>query len=117
MHFKGLLRAVIQAIFTVTGFPETAVRQCTLAMDKWVGMIVSHEAVLLGLVCNSRTLTAGITADYRAELLELLNRTWHKARKSFNIHELEVIVGKCARLGEGANWVFHLMTHMYASTF
>jgi predicted MarR family transcription regulator len=25
-------------------------------------------------------------------------------------------VGKCARLGEGANWVFHLMTHMYAST-
>jgi hypothetical protein len=72
-------------------------------MDKWVGMIVSREAVLLGLVFNSRTLTVGITTDYRAELLELPNRTWHKARKSFTIHELEVLVGECARLGEGAN--------------
>jgi hypothetical protein len=46
----------------------------------------------------------------------LLNKTWHKEWKSFTINELEKLVGKCARLGEGANWVFHLMTHMYAST-
>ena len=116
MHFLQLLRAVIEAIFTVTGFPNTAVRQCTLAMDKWIGMKVSYKAILLGLIWNARALTVGITEEYRAELLALLNKTWHKARKSFTIHELEVLVGKCARLGEGANWVFHLMTHMYAST-
>lgn len=116
MHFRRLLRAVIEAIFTVTGRPNTALRQCSLAMDKWVGMKVSHQAVLLGLTFCTRSLTVGITDKYREELLELLNRTWHKSRKSFNMHELEILVGKCARLGEGAIWVYHLMTHMYRST-
>jgi hypothetical protein len=79
-------------------------------------MKVSYQAILIGLIWNTRALTVGITDKYRAELHALLNRTWHKARTSFTIHELEVLVGKCARLGEGTNWVFHLMTHMYAST-
>jgi hypothetical protein len=79
MNFLQLLRAVIEAIFTVTGFPNTAVRQCTLAMDKWIGMKVSYEGKLLGLIWNARALTVGITKEYRAELLALLNRTWHKA--------------------------------------
>lgn len=85
-------------------------------MDKWVGMQVGHQAVLLGLTFCTRKLTVGITEDYRKQLLELLNRSWHKSRKSFTINELEKLIGKCARLGEGAAWVYHLMTHMYRSS-
>jgi hypothetical protein len=109
MHFTRLLRSVIEAIFIVTGRPNTSVRQCTLAMDKWVGMKVSWYAVLLGLMFDTRTMTIAITDEYRIDLLNLLNSTWHAARKTFTVNELEVLIGKCARLGEAANWVFHLI--------
>jgi hypothetical protein len=85
-------------------------------MDKWVGMKVSWYAILLGLMFNTRTMTVAITDEYRIDLLNLLNSTWHAARKTFTVNELEVLIGKCARLGEAANWVFHLMTHLYEST-
>jgi hypothetical protein len=31
------------------------------------------------------------------------------------VSELEKLLGKCARLGEWVNWIYHLMTHMYSS--
>ena len=116
MHFVKLLRSVVKAIFVVTGFPDNRLRQCAVAMDKWIGMKVSYSTTLLGLTFNTRTMTVGITEQYRIELLNLLNTTWHEKRKAFSVHELEILVGKCARLAEGANWVYHLMTHMYNST-
>lgn len=114
-QMKRMLRAVVAAIFAVCGKPETEKRQSPLAMDKWTDMLIAHKAVLLGLIFNSRTLTVGITDEYIAELRELIKTTWHKRRKSFHINELEILLGKCARLGEGANWVYHLLTHLYSS--
>lgn len=115
-HMVRLLRAVIEAIFVVCGRPDTSRRQCALAMDKWEGLLISYHSVLLGLLFNSRTLTVAMTKEYLQELRDLLKKTWHKSRKSFFINELEVLLGKCARLGEAANWVYHLMTHMYTSS-
>jgi hypothetical protein len=85
-------------------------------MDKWEDMLISYYAVLLGLLFNTRTLTVAMTKEYLEELRTLIKKTWHKGRKSFYINELEVLLGKCARLGEAANWVYHLMTHMYSSS-
>jgi hypothetical protein len=34
------LAALIEAIFVVMGKPDTTVRQCSLAMDKWEELIV-----------------------------------------------------------------------------
>jgi hypothetical protein len=56
-----------------------------------------------------------MTKEYLAELRLLIKQTWHKGRKAFYVNELEVLLGKCARLGEAANWVYHLMTHLYSS--
>lgn len=80
------------------------------------GMVVSYKATLLGLVINSRDMTVSVTKEYIAELHTLLNDTWHGARKTFHLNELEILLGKCARLGESVNWVYHLLTHMYLST-
>ncbi|KAL7489748.1 hypothetical protein ACHAW6_015468 [Cyclotella cf. meneghiniana] len=57
-----------------------------------------------------------MTKEYLEELGNLLKKTWHKSRKSFYINELEVLLGKCTRLGKAANWVYHLMTHMCTSS-
>ncbi len=40
-HMKQVLAALIEAIFVIMGRPDTRVRQCPLAMDKWVELIVS----------------------------------------------------------------------------
>ena len=111
---KALL-GVIEAIFTVMGFPDTTLRQCPLALDKWKGMKVSHEMILLGLVFNTRTMRIGITPEYQEETLNLINREWHQQRKSFSIKDIELLAGKLGRLGEGAVWVYHLMSHIYSS--
>ena len=34
-NMKRLLAAIIEAIFTVCGRPDTAVRQCPLSLEKW----------------------------------------------------------------------------------
>ena len=115
LYMKNLLCGCIHAIFVVLGFPDINVRQCPLAMNKWIGMIVGHRAILLGLVFDSRALTVGITDDYRAEVLKLLNDEWPSHVKKFTLHKLVRLAGKCARLGQGAIWVFHLLTHMYSS--
>jgi hypothetical protein len=114
-QMKRMLRAIVEAIFIVCGRPEVDKRQCPLAMDKWEGMTVGHHAILLGLLFNTRKLTVAMTKEYLDELRELLKTTWHEKRKSFTINELEKLLGKCARLGEASNWVYHLLTHLYSS--
>ena len=43
---KLALAAMIEAIFTVMGAPETELRQCPLAMNKWEELIVSHKQTM-----------------------------------------------------------------------
>ncbi len=38
-HMKMVLAATIEAIFIVMGEPDVAVRQCPLAMDKWLEIV------------------------------------------------------------------------------
>ena len=78
-------------------------------------MVVGHHAILLGLVFDSRALTVDITDDYRAEVLKLLDDEWTRHLEQFTLHKLVRLAEKCARLGQGAIWVFHLLTHMYSS--
>lgn len=110
------LMCLLHAIFTVCGQPEEHLRQCPLALDKWEGMVVSYKAILLGLVINSRDMTVSMTKEYVAELHKILNKTWHGARKTFHLNELEILLGKFAQLGESVTWIFRLLTHMYCST-
>jgi hypothetical protein len=49
-NMMRLLAAVIEAIFTVRGTPDTAVRQCPLSLEKWHELIVGPRQIVLGLV-------------------------------------------------------------------
>ena len=61
------LAALIRAIFVIMGKPDMTVRQCPLAMDKWLDLVVAPKQMMLG------HLTVGIAPDYVAEVFDLLN--------------------------------------------
>jgi hypothetical protein len=76
-HVKMVLVATIKAIFVVMGEPDVAVRQCPLAMDKWLELVIGPKKTMLGLIINTNRLTISIPAKYLQEVLDLLNSTWH----------------------------------------
>ncbi|KAL7525487.1 hypothetical protein ACHAXR_003426, partial [Thalassiosira sp. AJA248-18] len=115
IFMRRLLAAVIEAIFVVMGPPETEVRQCHLAMDKWLELCVGHWEIMLGIRVNTRTLMVGITRDYLDQVLDILDTVWPKGRPTFQAQEAQKMIGKLGRLSEGAHWVYHLMSHLYTS--
>ena len=114
-HMELVLAALIKAIFVIMGAPDTTVRQCPLAMDKWLDLVVAPKQRMLGLEIDTNKLTVGIPSDYTAEVLTLLNTTWHSSHRCFTVGDAQKLTGKLGHLAEGANWVFHLLTHLYAS--
>jgi hypothetical protein len=109
------LAATIEAIFTIMGEDNPALRQCPVAMDKWETLIVSTQQIVLGVSLDTHTMTVAMTPDYVAEVRRLIDKTWHSGRKRFTVSEAQSLTGKLARLAEGAHWVFHLMSHLYTS--
>jgi hypothetical protein len=59
-HMKMVLAATIEAIFVVMGEPDIAVRQCPLAMDKWIELVIGPKQTMLGLIINTNRLTVAI---------------------------------------------------------
>jgi hypothetical protein len=76
-HMKMVLAATIKAIFIVMGEPDVAVRQCPLAMDKWLELVISPKQTMLGLIIDTNRLTVAIPPKYLQEVFNLLNSTWH----------------------------------------
>ncbi len=97
------------------GEPDVAVRQCPLAMDKWLELIIGPKQTMLGLIINTNRLTIAIPAKCLQKVLDLLNSTWHPNQCRFKVSEAQKLTGKLARLNKGANWVFHLLSHLYSS--
>jgi hypothetical protein len=114
-HMKMVLAATIESIFVVMGKRNVAVRQCPLAMDKWLELVIGPKQTMLGLIINTNRLTVPIPAKYHQEILDLLNSNWHSNQRCFKVSEAHKLTGKLARLAKGANWVFHLLSHLYSS--
>jgi hypothetical protein len=108
------LAATIEAIFTVCGVPDIDVRQCPLSLEKWLELILGWRQIILGLVVDSNRLTVGITDEYLKQVRELLKCKWQH-RKYFRVSELQKLIGKLGRIGEGAPWIYKLMSHLYTS--
>ena len=75
LQMKMVLASIIEAIFTVMGEPDTSLRQCPLAMDKWTALVVGEKQLALGLILNTRKLSASITPNYLANTLSLIQTT------------------------------------------
>jgi hypothetical protein len=112
---EQVLAALIKAIFVVMGTPDTSVRQCSLAMDKWGKIQVAPIQTMLGLVIDTNRMTVSVPNDYIQSVCLLIDSTWHTHRQQFMVKEDQELTGKLGHIPEGANWVFHLLTHLYAS--
>ena len=109
------LADLIEEIFVVMGEPDTSIRQCPLAQDKWVEMVAGPVQTSLGLILDTNRLTVAIPSSYVSNVREIINATWHKNRRTFVVGEAQQLTGKLGHLAEGAPWLHHLMTHLYAS--
>jgi hypothetical protein len=109
-----LLAAIIEGIFTVCRRPDMAVRQCPLSLEKWHELIVGPKQIILGLVVDMSKMTVGIIDEY-LDQVQLLLSQWDRNQRFFKVHGMQKLVGKLARLGEGAPWIFKLMSHLYTS--
>ncbi len=76
-HMKMVLAAMNKAIIVVMGEPDVAVRQCPLAMEKWLELVIGPKQTMLELTIDTSRLTVAIPAKYLQEVLDLLNSTWH----------------------------------------
>jgi hypothetical protein len=83
-------------------------------MEKWLELIVGPKQIVLGLVVDTNKMTVGITKDYIQKVQTLLNLR-DPNQKKFQVNEMQKLVGKLACLGEGAPWIFKLMSHLYTS--
>jgi hypothetical protein len=109
-----LLAATIEGIFLVCGRPDVSLRQCPLSLEKWNELIVGPIQIVLGLSLDTNKMTVGITEDYIQQVRSLLQK-WDPSRRFFNVSDMQKLVGKLARLGEGAPWIYKLMSHLYTS--
>jgi hypothetical protein len=114
-HMKMVLAATIKAIFVVMGKPDVVARQCPLAMDKWLELVIGSQQTMFRLIINTNRLPVATPAKYLQEVLDLLNSTWHPNRHCFKVSEAQKLTENLAHLAEGANWVFHLLSHLYLS--
>jgi hypothetical protein len=60
-------------------------------------------------------MTVGITPDYCQQVLDLLTKNWPDTRRIFKVRDIQKLVGKIACLGEGAPWIYKIMSHVYTS--
>ena len=88
---------------------------CTVALDKWLLLEVHVIQILLGWLWNMRDITVSITPDHRMETVWLLQYTWYDVRESFEVGELELLVGKIGRIGQVCRHIYHRMPMIYAS--
>ena len=112
-RMERMLAATIEAIFCVMGPPDPSLRRCPLSLEKWMKLVVGPLQVLLGLQYDTVKLTKGTTSEYRQDVFSLIEEQWPVSRTTFSAHDMQVLVGKLARLAKGAKWVYHILSHAY----
>jgi hypothetical protein len=92
-NMEQVLAALIKAIFAVMGAPDTSVRQCSLAMDKWEKLHIAPIQTMLGLVIDTNRMTISVPDDYIQSVRMLINSTWHTHCQRFTVKEAQELTG------------------------
>jgi hypothetical protein len=79
-HMERVLAALIEAIFVVMGEPDTTLRQCPLAIDKWLELVVGPILIMLSLIIYTNKLPVAIPEKYVSKLCVLIKTIWHVNR-------------------------------------
>ena len=59
-------------------------------------------------------MTIGMTNVFIQQCRDLLN-LWDQDRRFFKVGDMQKLVGKLARLGKEAPWIYKLMSRLYTS--
>ncbi len=70
---------------------------------------------MLGLVIDTNKMTVSVPGDYIQSVRLSIDSTWHTHCQGFMVKGAQELTGKPGHLAKGANWVLHLLTHLYAS--
>ena len=84
-------------------------------MDKWEKLHVAPIQTMLGLIIDTSRMIVSAPDDHIQSVCLLIDSTWHTHRQQFTVKEAQELTGKLGHLAKGANWVFHLLTHLFAS--
>ncbi len=76
-NMEQVLAALIEAIFVIMGAPDTSVRQCSLAIDKWGKLHTAPIQTMLGLFIDTNRMIASVPDDCIQGVCLLINSTWH----------------------------------------
>ena len=110
-----LLAATIEAFFSFFDQPNIEVRQCSFSIVKWEELVVGTIQTVMGLTVNTNRVTVGITLVYRNQVRDLLVLIWAIIQRIFKVANIQKLIGKLACLGEGAPWIYSIMSHIYTS--
>ena len=114
-RIEQALAASIEAIFILLGESDLFRRQDPVSFDKCVEMIISHINKVLGHMVDTHRLTVSTPDSFIEEVVDMLNTTWGKHRRSFSIKEAEELTGKLNHAAITAPWLKFLMTQVYQS--
>jgi hypothetical protein len=92
-NMTRLLAAVIEAIFTVCGDPDTAVHQCSFSLKKWHKLIVGPRQIVLGLVVDTNKMTVDFPDKYIQQVWDLLD-LWDPNTRFFKMNTMQKLVRK-----------------------
>jgi hypothetical protein len=107
-HMKMVLAAMIKAIIVVMGEPNVAVRQCPLAMDKWLHLVIVPKHTVLGFIINTNRLTIAKPCQIPPRGSQSTQLYLAPYQRCFKVSEAQKLTGKLARLAKGENWIFYL---------
>ena len=83
-------------------------------LEKWFELIVGPRQIVLGLLVDTNKMTVSLTDEYIQQVRNLLD-LWDPDQRTFKVGDMQKPVGKLARLGEAAPWIYKLMSHLYTS--
>jgi hypothetical protein len=81
---EQVLAALIKAIFVNMGAPDTSVRQCSLAMDKWEKLQGTPIQTMIGLVIDTNRMTVSVPDDCIQSVHLLIDSTCHTHHKTIH---------------------------------
>lgn len=109
--------ASIVAIFILLGKSDLDKRQDPISFDKMEDLIISWCNIVLRQFIHTSQMTIETPPDYVQATVSLMDRHWHGGRKSFRIHDIEVLTGRLCHISGTAPWLrFLIMSHIYTST-
>jgi hypothetical protein len=95
-RMRWAMRCSIQALNVMLGFPDLPRRQNAVDHEKFLRETVGYLRIQIGFEINTRDLVVALPTQKEAATYKLLQSTWGKHRRQFNLREAADLCGNMA---------------------